>query len=241
ATFDRDSFDYDPILQMDIEDTSLPETTMSPVPTGRRKWSLAEDLILLRQVLQDVPFTKKGEMMKAWTELANTLRQCDNFHRRVDEKAVQNRFLTLIKQHRDFNRESAKLSGASEDVKEKTQLLDDLISLFDDFESEQQAKTMQEAKTKANNESATKLLREQAMQTLRRKSSETNDDSQSKSDNKRSKLALLIEADTNAELEKHRETLEFKKQKFEAEMRQRELDREERKLEREHQLELARL
>ncbi|KAG9417070.1 hypothetical protein AC1031_001458 [Aphanomyces cochlioides] len=190
-------------------------------PTGRRKWTVFEDLILLRQVLQDVPFTKKGELMKAWTDLASALRSCENFNRKVDEKAVQNRFLTLIQHHRDFNREAAKLSGASEDIKEKTQLLDDLVCLYDDFKAEQASKTMKEAKVKANNENATRLIREKAMQTLSKRSSESKDDTPSKTD-------------TDAELEKHRENLALKQQKFEAEMRERELDREERRLEREH-------
>ncbi|KAH9163996.1 hypothetical protein LEN26_000240 [Aphanomyces euteiches] len=96
----------------------------------RRNWTPDEDQILLVQVAADLPFAaEKGQITKAWQLLAETLMSTDNFHRAVDGRKVQNRFLALIDEHRRFNAESAKLSGVDEEETERHALLDDFVVL----------------------------------------------------------------------------------------------------------------
>ncbi|RHY23505.1 hypothetical protein DYB32_009166 [Aphanomyces invadans] len=72
--------------------------------TKRRNFTEQEDIMLLRQFTRDD----------------------------IDAKRACNRFMLLLDGHRRINKESQRASGVSEEVGEKTILLDDLMVAYDD-------------------------------------------------------------------------------------------------------------
>ncbi len=138
----------------------------------RRNWSPEEDIILLIQVAADRPFAaEKGQVTKAWQALADTLVASDQFDRVVDGKRVQNRFLTLLEEHRKFDAESAKLSGVDQEESEKHVLLDDILPLFDDAKALASSKRSLVVDEKEKIDQGGLLVREMAMKTMKRQSS----------------------------------------------------------------------
>ncbi len=99
----------------------------------RRKWTEEEDVMLLQQVVADLPFAVRLGKSKAWQLLADTLMSCQEFDRNVDGKRAQQRFTTLVEEHRAYNANSAIQSGVDEEHSEKHILLDDILAQIDDI------------------------------------------------------------------------------------------------------------
>lgn len=102
-----------------------------------------DDILLLKQVNASRPYRAGyGKVMAAWSDLASVLvsqakRNVTTFRpTHVDGKAVQSRFIKLIKDHRKFNVASERKSGSSEEESELTILLDDVMADYDDFQEE---------------------------------------------------------------------------------------------------------
>ncbi|KAG9416545.1 hypothetical protein AC1031_000945 [Aphanomyces cochlioides] len=142
------------------------------------------------------------------------LRSSDEFTRRsLDGKKAQNRFLLLLRQHKQKTDESARLSGVDEEESPKSQLLDDLTSLFNDSISK-----------KSGN-----FLSSSAMTRGRVNSAgESSDNDAPVTAGKRKMILDIQEMEVSLEKEK----LAFKKLKFEREMEEKEKDRAEREMER---------
>ncbi|KAG9402459.1 hypothetical protein AC1031_007072 [Aphanomyces cochlioides] len=106
-------------------------------PSKRRNYTEEEDVMLSRQVALEMPFqARRGLVMERWGAVASALMTCDAFRRReIDAKKACNRFLLLVEAHRKYNKESERASGISEDLSEKTLLLDDLVAAYDDAKS----------------------------------------------------------------------------------------------------------
>ena len=137
-----------------------------PEQEKRRNWSAEEDIVLLKQVAADLPFQKSGQITRAWQALADTLMEEGSFTRSVDGQKVQNRFHALVQKHRDFNAESAKKSGVSEE-EEKHILLDDIVPLLDEAKMSAAVKSEKEKEDKEKAEMAGSIVREKVMQSLR--------------------------------------------------------------------------
>lgn len=110
---------------------------VTPVPATkpkRKKFSISDDIILLRQVVTDTPFASgRGALMDAWEALAVKVRKVDGFAKtELKGKAAQDHFTSLIQAHRHWDNKSTSLSGASEDYKERKQLLDEALLLVDE-------------------------------------------------------------------------------------------------------------
>ncbi|ETV90210.1 hypothetical protein H310_14954 [Aphanomyces invadans] len=102
--------------------------------TKRRNFTEQEDIMLLRQVSLEMPFqTRHGQVMERWAAVASALQGSGEFTRDdIDAKRACNRFMLLLDGHRRINKESQRASGVSEEVGEKTILLDDLMVAYDD-------------------------------------------------------------------------------------------------------------
>ncbi|KAG9399287.1 hypothetical protein AC1031_012241 [Aphanomyces cochlioides] len=192
----------------------------------RRKWTKEEDIALLSQVAGDLPFAaEKGQVTKAWETLASNFMLSEGFDREVDGKKVQNRFISLVDDHRAFNAESKTLS--------------------DDMKAESLAKTEKEKTEKEKSDYVSQVLRDSAMNTHNKRKLEENSPNKS-GDGKRSSLASVLAFESAKTNEMQQKQLEFVQLKLESEMQQRSLDREERRAEREerkaernHQAEMA--
>lgn len=210
---------------------------MAPVKPKRRNWTRKEDVTLLRQVGLELPFTAKhGDVQAKWTAVADDLTTDDEFTREVDGKKLQNRFHSILDEHRNYDAASAKLSGASEEETERIQLLDELLCIFDDHkEGEEEVK--QERKKADDKEAvAGRTVRDMAMKTCpKRKAADP--------DGRRSNVAFidLIKSETETENALRKEELDFKRYKFDMEMEERRMDREERAAQRQHDLRMAEL
>jgi hypothetical protein len=212
----------------------------------RRKWTAEDDMTLLIQVAADQPFAAdKGQVSKAWQTLADTLNQCDHFTRFVDGKKAQNRFISLVDEHRHFDATSAKLSGVDEAMTSKLRLLDDIVSLLNDVKMVSIPSQATNDDDKDKIENGGMIVREMAMKTLKRRVTTSDDNESSKKkatvENRRNSLAAAIEAEGERERASREKELDFKRYKFDNELKQREFDREERKAEREHQLAMAKI
>ncbi|KAF4129510.1 hypothetical protein GN958_ATG21305 [Phytophthora infestans] len=72
--------------------------------------------------------------MDAWEALAVKVRKVDGFAKtELKGKAAQAHFTSLIQAHRHWDNKFTSLSGASEDYKERKQLLDEALLLGESF------------------------------------------------------------------------------------------------------------
>ncbi|RHY71297.1 hypothetical protein DYB38_008654 [Aphanomyces astaci] len=147
------------------------------------------------------------------------------------------------KEHRRFDKASAKLSGDDEVETEKHILLDDIVALLDDVKEIASQKTSNSVVEKEQAEQGALIVRDMAMRTMKRRKDNDSDEQKKKPalDNRRNSLAAAIEAESERELVVREKELSFQQFKLESEIKQRELDREERQAEREHQILMARI
>ncbi|ETW06088.1 hypothetical protein H310_03682 [Aphanomyces invadans] len=92
--------------------------------SARKWWSDADDLNLLTQVSNDLPFNHAKNTAKAWDSVAAKLLQLPPFARSgLDEKMASTRFYHLLRAHKKFQESSKYLSGAAQDITGKIVLL----------------------------------------------------------------------------------------------------------------------
>ncbi|KAG9409410.1 hypothetical protein AC1031_019671 [Aphanomyces cochlioides] len=158
----------------------------------RKNFSEEEDIMILRQVLAELPFQQGyGKVMGAWDK---------------------NRFNFLISAGRKHNAESAKMSGIDEEESELHLLLDEQIMLVDDNEASKKGKLMAKKCNSEANDQAGHVIRSLATERLKRK----REDPLSTSENANStpnKMQKIVEI---VAIAKEKE-LEFLKMKWEVE------------------------
>lgn len=198
----------------------------------RRKWTEEEDVMLLQQVAADLPFAVRLGKSKAWQLLADTLMSCQEFDRNVDGKRAQQRFTTLVEEHRAYNANSATQSGVDEEHSEKHILLDDILAQIDDINQQNVDKSNKIKEDAAKAELGGAIVREMAMQSLGKRPVPRDKDVDTR-ENRRASLAGAIVEDGKRVAEIREKKLAFKKQKLDEDANQRALDRYERARERE--------
>ncbi|RHY14423.1 hypothetical protein DYB32_010852 [Aphanomyces invadans] len=202
--------------------------------------------MLLRQVNVFRPFeAKKGEVMKAWANVAQPLADHEEFGRPTfDAKKAQHRFVVLMDSHVKYDAESAKASGICQDHDERIMLLDELLAAYTDTKDQEkschdQAKG-QAALEQDTNEVDGAYIRQQAMESLgKRKLVDDDVDKSGASGGRLAKIAYTMQEEAKAERELRKEELDFRKFKYEKDQEERYKDREERREERQKDRELA--
>ncbi|KAF0705165.1 hypothetical protein AaE_014632 [Aphanomyces astaci] len=147
---------------------------------ARKWWSDSDDLSLLTQVNNDLPFKQVKNTTKAWDALATKLLEVPGFGRTtLDGKKAANRFYQLLRVHRRFQQSSQYLSGVEQEETGKIVLLDELVQLFDEATDQRNADRAAMHAKVTEKEAAASFLRDQAMQSGKRKSVETDESTDS--------------------------------------------------------------
>ncbi|RQM31118.1 hypothetical protein B5M09_013569, partial [Aphanomyces astaci] len=129
----------------------------------RKWWSDSDDLSLLTQVKNDLPFKQVKNTTKLWhfQQLAAKLLEVPRFGRTTLDGKAANSFKYL--------------SGVEQDETGKIVLLDELIQLFDEATDQGNADRVSMHAKMTEKEAAASFIRDQAMQSGKRKSVETDE------------------------------------------------------------------
>ncbi|ETV96675.1 hypothetical protein H310_10351 [Aphanomyces invadans] len=197
-------------------------------------WSNSDDLSLLTQVNNDIPFKQVKNTTKAWDALAAKLLEVPGFGRSsLDGKKAANRFYQLLRTHRRFQNSSKYMSGVEQDETGKIVLLDELVQLFDEATDQRNADRAAVNAKAMENEASASFIRELAMTSGRIKSVDT--DESTDSDVIGQKRNAVFESHER-EIELERERFSFEKYKLQMELAEREKDRMERIQQREFEM-----
>uniref|UniRef100_H3GGE3 Myb-like domain-containing protein n=2 Tax=Phytophthora ramorum TaxID=164328 RepID=H3GGE3_PHYRM len=155
------------------------EPPHSIAPPRRKNYSEEDDVALLRQVLLDRPFDKpRGKVMQRWDSLAATLVASPGFtHSKFSGKNAQSRMNQLVQTHRETMKKAALLSGVSEEITERDQLLNELVVLLDDATLVKECKKKEEQMKRERDEEASLVARPVAMERLEQTSAAVEDGS----------------------------------------------------------------
>ncbi|ETK82031.1 hypothetical protein F441_12791 [Phytophthora nicotianae CJ01A1] len=160
--------DAEPPKQRSFSNAVPPEDI--PSKSKRKKFTNADDVALLRQVQADMPFkAAKGGVMASWDSLANNLKTLKNFSKKdtISGKSAQARFNTLVISYRKFDRKSEGASDIDQRYAEKRQLLDDLVSQFDEHERDEARRTRELKDKLAAEENAGKVMRDAGLKRMK--------------------------------------------------------------------------
>ncbi|KAE9269155.1 hypothetical protein PF001_g29349 [Phytophthora fragariae] len=148
--------------------TSADDEVARPLKT-RKRFGPDEDLLLIKEVNWILPYRQgRNKVMKAWQGIAERLNKLSTFNMcSVNSKSCQNRFNTLLTRHRMQEVESARASGVDEEYTEFRGLMDDIVSDFDEWESERQRTKEQHVRESDAKETAGAVVRDSAMLRLR--------------------------------------------------------------------------
>jgi hypothetical protein len=115
------------------------------------KWSEAHDVHFLKEMTYFEPWLhKKGssERGEAWANLATRLGKCDELKFRVTHRSLRDRYLLLERRYKKKVAEEEKSSGISPEFTELDQLMEDIVTMFeeaDQAEVEKKKKVEKEA------------------------------------------------------------------------------------------------
>ncbi|KAG9397806.1 hypothetical protein AC1031_016600 [Aphanomyces cochlioides] len=194
-------------------------------------WSDQDDLVLLTQVNNDRPFLSKTGVMKAWDEVAGKLAQVPDFGRTdLDGKKLANRFANLLAKYKDFQATSKYQSGIEEELTPKIVLLDELLELHEDAQTQKSKKQKSQLDEKSKKQDTAHHIREKAKQRLR---SRLRDNESTPSDTATPQKRNYISDIHEKEIKLDEEKLAFKKLKLEKDSIEREKEREGRAKDRE--------
>ncbi|KAF0705811.1 hypothetical protein AaE_014368 [Aphanomyces astaci] len=208
----------------------------------KSRFSEYEDVLILREVNARLPFmAKRGLVMVGWAAVAEAVASQEEFSRPgFDAKRAQNRFTLLLEGHRVREDESMRASGVAEDYSEKSQLLDELSSVYDDWKKRDKLRLEDVMREAERVETMGATIREEAMQSLGKRKKIDQVDGDTGGGNNGGTLAKMMKMmhdDNNADLE-------FRKYQYEKDQEEREAVRsreyEERRIERELQAEQLR-
>ncbi|RQM14236.1 hypothetical protein B5M09_007890 [Aphanomyces astaci] len=208
----------------------------------KSRFSEYEDVLILREVNTRLPFmAKRGLVMVGWAAVAEAVASQEEFSRPgFDAKRTQSRFTLLLEGHRVRDDESMRASGVAEDYSEKSQLLDELSSVYDDWKKRDKLRLEDVTHEAERVETIGATIREEAMQSLGKRKKIDQVDGDAGGGNNGGTLAKMMKMmhdDNNADLE-------FRKYQYEKDQEEREAVRsreyEERRIERELQAEQLR-
>lgn len=191
----------------------------------RKRFTAAEDVLLLRQIRAGLPFAKgKGEVMNAWQATAEAVRVADGFSKfTLTGKAAQAHFNALIELHkRKSGAAATPTPDASDEHKERVELLDELAQVVAEQERIEAARAKAQEVRALTDARPTQQLRAEAADRPRKRGSASGASGGDGSDKKARRLTVyeMILKDNE---------------------KAREAELEERRQERAHQLELVRL
>ncbi|RHY91962.1 hypothetical protein DYB31_016599, partial [Aphanomyces astaci] len=182
-----------------------------------------EDILLLREINGRLPFmAKRGQVMVRWSAVAEAVQSQDGFDRPgFDGKRAQNRFTLLLEGHRHKDEEGKRASGTDEGYGEKFQLLDDLLSAFDDWKNEEKVR-LEEVQQEADRVDAmAATIRDEAMKSLgkRKKAGQDDGEAGSGGGSAMTKMMKMMHDDSKADLE-------FRMRVYDSDLKEREIIRE---------------
>ncbi|ETV65065.1 hypothetical protein H257_18152 [Aphanomyces astaci] len=186
----------------------------------KNRFSEYEDVLILREVNARLPFmAKRGLVMVGWAAVAEAVASQEEFSRPgFDAKRAQNRFTLLLEGHRVRDDESMRASGVAEDYNEKSQLLDELSSVYDDWKKRDKLRLEDVMREAERVETMGATIREEAMQSLGKRKKIDQVDGDAGGGNNGGTLAKMMKMmhdDNNAELE-------FRKYQYEKDQEERE-------------------
>ena len=115
------------------------------------KWSEAHDVHFLKEMTYFEPWLhKKGssERGEAWANLATRLGKCDELKFQVTQRSLRDRYLLLERRYKKKVAEEENSSGISPEFTELDQLMEDIVTMFeeaDQAEVEKKKKVEKEA------------------------------------------------------------------------------------------------
>jgi hypothetical protein len=99
------------------------------------KWSEAHDIHFLKEMTYFEPWLhKKGssERGEACPNLATRLGKCDELKFRVTQRSLRDRYLLLERRYKKKVVEEEKSSGISPEFTELDQLMEDIVTMFEE-------------------------------------------------------------------------------------------------------------
>ena len=196
------------------------------ISTQPMKWSEAHDIHFLREMMFFQPWLhKKGssERGETWANLATRLGKCGNPIFRVTQRSIRDRYLLLERRYKRKVAEEERGSGISPEHTELDQLMEEIVSLF------QEADKAEVEKKRRLEEEAAEIeeVRRASLESFRESKDRKNDEKPCPKKKRTSGADSIAFIKEKVELEaKQKENeLELKKQELE-------LKKEEMKLER---------
>lgn len=144
------------------------------------EWKQECDLLLLQEIVVSEPFrfkTSTRERGKVWEEITKRLNENKVFQNRLGSKrAVRDRYSLLAKKYKQKMTEEAKASGISPELTETDKLLEQIIEMFEESDSEGGENSQQVKLNKENERKKAEEMRYRSMEklgeTLKRKATD---------------------------------------------------------------------
>jgi hypothetical protein len=194
----------------------------------RRNFTSEEDVILLRQINADQPFAcTRGNKMDKWDATAVKIVHTTGFGRSLTGKGCSSRFYALLDKHRSFNKESALLSGVSEEYSEKIQLLDDLLELHDDWIKQEVNRAEEEKIKKEEEKKKAEVIRKQAMTRMKHNDAPDEETKPAKRQRNINQLMHFLQDDTEITRYRIEKEMEVRLEEKKMELQYRKMEREE--------------
>jgi hypothetical protein len=189
---------------------------------------------------------KVGGRMKAWEAIAQRLVSLPDFNfKTANGKACQARFKVLLTRHRQQTAELARLSGVDVEETELTAMMDDLVTLIDDYDEKQAERKAEEHERQTRLQSAGDIIRSSAVNRLKRRNENPECEHEDEGDEldrksstplrkrrRRTDMVDLLEtaveeqrSDNQKTLELFMEDMRLRQQQFEATLKQHEQQR----------------
>jgi hypothetical protein len=143
---------------------TIRETLARGLTPMRTTMAAADDVFMLTEVIFSKPWeASRYEKVEAWDAIAERLKDLRGFGVNKDGPAIRKRVSALVKRFREDEFDSMRRSGTPEEYDEVKQLLTDVVSRMDDYESSEEVRTALAAKKKAGIISSGELIRKLAL------------------------------------------------------------------------------
>ena len=191
-------------------------------------WSESKDLVMMKEVaasgiLHEKPYSKERGAM--WQEIAKSINANDGFC--VTARGVRDRLTTLMKKHKVLMNKDAKKTGeGGHEPTEFEILIEELIQLNDDTESQHSLHSSQNKKKLEDDRLKAVELRQKALERQGETRKRNNSDEESAPSSSCSKTSRRSSSDT----------LLFLREKLENDKKNKDLEREERAADRQAML-----
>ncbi|CAC5415892.1 unnamed protein product [Mytilus coruscus] len=180
------------------------------------RFSVADDIKLLREVTIDNPFRNKGK----WIEIGEKLSTTTFL---IDGRRARERTNLLITQFKKDNRENLKKSGINEEYSERESLLEEVIGLMEEEERKKDADKEKQLPRKGFLD-----IRKRALETLtptKRDDCDAEEDIRPKKSKSSNNILSYLQEKKEVEIEIRKEEMEMKKQQLQFEREKFELEK----------------